>query len=379
MRASLIPPRPSLRWLAAIAGAGILVGLAVALASGVQSLNDVTRSAGAGSGAAASEARLFPSASPAAEPTAVPPASVAGRAGAAPRLYAADARHLLLVGVRAYLSADGGVTWSPLPDSSGEGVVPDSGQPQRMIAGGSSVWTTANGGSGWQQVTNLPGASQAPYVALAINPDDPTVWFFAAGPTILRTRDAGHSWKLGLGGVPAPLDHPVLRPAGAKDAFALASGRHVYLLRDNGQAVDDLGALPASDSGAPVVDLAGLGGGSYAAAGADGTVYVLSGGAWAAVAPVAPVAPVGVALAAGSGRVVVAGGGGRLGAPGVAWASGDGGATWTAAAGLPKDESIEAVAFASDGSAFAYGFGGDLYASSNGGGSWTLRSTALRG
>jgi len=59
--------------------------------------------------------------------------------------------------------------------------------------------------------------------------------------------------------------------------------------------------------------------------------------------------------------------------------SGDSGATWSVAKGLPDSQSVEAIAYAPDaGRAYAYLYGGDLYASADDGQTWSSVSTALR-
>jgi photosystem II stability/assembly factor-like uncharacterized protein len=336
----------------------------VAVAAGAGSVSD----SAAGAAYRPTAART-PTPRPSSTPTAARATSV-GAAGVAPRFYVADAAHMLLVGASAgYQTQDGGTTWTKLPPAPGTTMVADTGAAGRLLSAGSDLSTSTTAGHSWQKVNITPPVA-GPYTALAINPDDSAVWFIAAQGHLLRTRDAGVSWRQGLNGLPATLDKPVMRPAAAKDSFLLASGPHVYLLKENGQALDDLGALPAETA---ISDLGDLGSSIYAARAPNGHVYVYKGATWRAVSP-----RLDGPLGATGGHLLVADGGASLGKPGSLALSLDGGATWLAATDLPADQSIEAVAYAPDGTAIAYGYAGDFFTSSDGGHAWRLLSTALR-
>ncbi len=366
--ARVVSSFPGWRALAAVAALAAALGAAVALGAGTRSISDSTAARSYHPAAARTPTpRRTPSPSP--SPTA-PRASSVGAAGVAPRLYVADAGHMLVIGSGAsYQTQDGGATWTKLPGAPAASTVADTGAGGRLLAAGADVSTSTSGGQSWQKVAITPFVA-GPYSALAINPEDSAVWFIAAQGRLLRTRDAGVSWRQGLNGLPATLDKPVMRPASAKDSFLLASGQHVYLLKDNGQTVDDLGALPVNTA---ISDVGDLGSSTYAARASDGHVYVYKGSTWTAVS-----ARLGGPIAVTGGHLLVADGSASLGKAGAVTLSLDGGATWLAGTDLPTDQSVEAVAYASDGTAFAYGYAGDLFASSDGGHSWRRLSTALR-
>ena len=63
-----------------------------------------------------------------------------------------------------------------------------------------------------------------------------------------------------------------------------------------------------------------------------------------------------------------------------AYYSTDSGASWVEGAGLPQDQSMEAVApLTADGSSLiAYAYGGDLFSSVDGGQNWSLLNGGLR-
>ncbi len=355
---------PGWRALAAVAALAAALGVAVAIGAGTRSISD-------SSGAASYHPAAARTPVPRPTPSPTPPRAISvGAAGVAPRFYVGDAAHLLLVSATAaYQTQDGGATWTKLPAAPAASLVADTGAAGRLLAAGADVSTSTNGGHSWQKVAITPPVA-GPYIALAINPDDSSVWFVAAQGHLLRTRDAGTSWRQGLNGLPATLDKPVMRPASAKDSFLVASGPHVYLLKDNGQAVDDLGSLPVDTA---ISDLGDLGSSTYAARASDGHLYVNKGSGWSAVGTrlSGPVAITG-------GHLLVADGSASLGKPGAGALSLDGGATWLTASDLPADQSIEAVGYASDGTAFAYGYAGDLFTSNDGGHAWRRLSTALR-
>lgn len=338
------------------------MGLLVPLGANVLSLSDA-RTAKAYRGRP-------PSAATSAQRRPADAVATAGKAGSAPRLYAADARRLLLLGSSGgFASSDAGATWTAIGNPPAPQVIADSGAGGRLLAAGPAIWSSSNAGQTWQRSATLPPLP-GPYSALALSPTDPNVWFVLAQGRLLRTRDGGVSWRQGLTGLPATLDSPVMRAAAGKDSFLLASGTHVYLLTDNGQLVDDLGSVP---DGPPITELAELGAGSYATRVADGHLYAGGPNHWSETRPAA-----GGALAALNGHLLAADARARLGGPADIELSADGGKTWTRAAGTPRDQSVEALAFAPDGTAVAYGYGGDIYESTDGGASWSRTGSGLR-
>jgi photosystem II stability/assembly factor-like uncharacterized protein len=275
---------------------------------------------------------------------------------------------------RAAGSADGGKTWvSVVPPAVTSGVAIDPANPQRGIAGGSSIQVTTNGGSTWKPV-QVPPPPTGPYEPVLISPFDGNVWFFVHGGKLLRTRDGAQTWR----DIPVPglttLSFPQLVAGQVFGQFYLASGGSVFSLIDNGQDVVAQPSLPAGES---VTDLAAPGGNGSTlfARGSTGAAYLLKGGTWLPVTG----APRGPIAAGANGILVVGDGGGKLGSPGVVASSADGGSTWRQASGLPYDQSVEALAGQPTTVTFvAYCYGGDVYISANGGRDWTLLSRALR-
>ena len=69
----------------------------------------------------------------------------------------------------------------------------------------------------------------------------------------------------------------------------------------------------------------------------------------------------------------------KVGSPGLVKFSATDGARWTQAIGLPYDQTIEALAGQpGSGIFYAYCYGGDMYAPTDGGRAWALASRALR-
>jgi photosystem II stability/assembly factor-like uncharacterized protein len=272
------------------------------------------------------------------------------------------------------LSLDGGRTWTPAALPAGAaGIAYDAGNPKRAIAGGTTVSVTADGGATWAPPrTDPPGPG--PYQSLMISPYDASTWFFVRHGNLLSTRDSGISWKEIA--APKPLG-PTLMVAGAlasPDQFFLASDSQVLELYNQTAEFKDAGSLPG---GAKVLGMALAAGNpqSLLARATDGKSYLLKLDGWhlSGASLGGPVAstPYGI--------MWVGDGGAKLGEAGKVEASSDDGKTWTAGTGLPTDQSVDALAVEIDtGRMFAYCFGGDLYASGDGGKTWGFLSSALR-
>lgn len=305
-------------------------------------------------------------------PPQAPPPDRLGLLGTRPRLVAVKDALLAADDHQQLQSTDGGRTWSPLRSPPGSsGLVVDRADPARLLAGGAKVLSSADMGVSWAGPHTAP-PGLGPYIPVLISPSDASVWFLVHQGRLLRTRDAGQSWRE-IPGLP-DLGIPVMVAGTATGQFYVATGGHVLELTDDGQQVQDRGILPG---GASVLDLAVAGGGSPAvlARGSDGHSYLLKGGAWSAsgVGLGGPVAGL------PGGALLVGDGGNSLGTPARIAYSSDGGSTWGQATGLPTGETVEAIAVASaDSGLYAYCFGGDLYKSSDGGRNWQLASTALR-
>ena len=270
-------------------------------------------------------------------------------------------------------SADGGKTWKPIPlPESYAGILVDARDPNHLVAGGDRITVSTDGGASWR-ATRTPPPAAGPYAAMAINPGDPGVWLFFHQGKLLRTRDAGLSWKE-LGILP-PLNAPVVIAGAARDQFFVADGSRVFELDDNGSAVQGRGTLP---NDVAVLELAQMSGNQPPALlvrASDGKAYAYTGLGWSDAG-----AKLGGPIAAVSDKAAWVGdGAGKLGVQAAIAVSNDAGNGWAAATGLPADESVEGIVSNQDASAvYAYCFGGDLYVSTDGGKNWKLGSTALR-
>jgi photosystem II stability/assembly factor-like uncharacterized protein len=360
-------PPLSMRWIefVAIPLVALLIGIGVAVASSPSSLASRTRVSGT---------YVVPSPTPTPiNATPAPSVTAPGILGKAPTLIPTSTQ--ALVGVtsgRAAASADSGKTWSTLvPPAKASGIASDPSNPQHGITGGSTIQLTIDGGATWKPAV-APPPGGGPFQVVEVSPFDGNTWFFIHQGKLLRTRDASATWR-DIPGLPA-LSNPVLAAGPVFGEFFLASGNRVFDLIDNGQQVSEQPPLPAGVSAAA---LAAIGGGpaSLVARGSNGVLYMLEGGQWATVAG----APSGPIAAGANGVVLVGDGAGKLGSPGTVSYSIDAGATWHSAAGLPYDQSVEAVAgLPTSNTFFAYCYGGDVYSSTDRGRNWALLTRALR-
>jgi len=359
-------PATAMRWMkfVAIPLVALVIGLAVAIASSPASLS---RGHVLGT-------PVLPSPTPTAvSATPVPSVTAPGILGSGPQLVAAGTQSLVgMTPNRAAGSADGGTTWTTLaPPAKASGIAMDPGNPQHGITGGSSIQFTSDGGATWRPAAVAP-PSGGPYQVVAVSPFDGKVWFFIHQTKLLRTRDGSATWH-DFAGLPA-LSNPVIAAGPVFGEFFLATGNRVFDLIDNGQQVTEQPPLP---SGVSTTALAAIGGGpaSLVARGSNGGLYLLEGTQWV----VAGGAPGGPIAAGGNGVVLVGDGGAKLGSPGSISYSTDVGSTWHQAAGLPYDQSVEAIAGQpASVTFFAYCYGGDVYQSTDGGRDWTVMTRALR-
>jgi photosystem II stability/assembly factor-like uncharacterized protein len=269
-------------------------------------------------------------------------------------------------------SADGGKTWSAFgPPTNGSGIAIDGTNPLHGITGGATILITRDGGKSWQPAQTAPPGT-GPYQPLAISPFDGSVWFLVHQGKLLRSRDASVTWHE-FTGLP-PLTSPAIASGPVVGEFFLGSGNRVFQLIDNGQQMTEVPPLPA---GVSVVELAALGGdqATLLARAANNGLYLLKASSWSTLTGVAG-GPIGAGV---DGVLLVGNGGAKIGAPGAVAYSFDLGITWRQAQGLPYDQTVEAIG-GEPGSTifFAYCYGGDVYKSSDGGGSWTVLTRALR-
>jgi photosystem II stability/assembly factor-like uncharacterized protein len=340
-------------------GVAMVIGAAVALATSGPStsalLGDTSKPRGS----------LNSTPTPSGAPTPTPSVSRSGQLTGLVRVAVSGDRAVLSNEDRLIVVDAAGST--PITPPAGvQGMVAAPKNLQRVIAGGGGIRYSDDGGKTWKATrTNppLPG----PYVALLIDPDDPDVWFFRHGSKLLRTRDAGASWRE-LTGLP-DLSAPLMAFGAKQDEELLLDGSTVVLLDDNGNQLSVRGSLPAAAQSAAVL------GDAVLASAADGKVYSsTSTQGWTATT-----APMAGPIAGAAGHAWVADGAAALGVAGRVSATRDG-QTWTPGTGLPVDQSIVGLGVDRAGTTVvAYGAGGDLYRSTDGGITFTLFSSALRG
>ena len=344
----------------------VVIGVGVAVASSPSSL-----SARLGGAAAPLNS---PTASPSPATTSSPSAVKPGKLGSNPTLLIQRSARGLVAGGGSVtmLSLDGGRTWTPAALPAGAvGIAYDAADPKHAIAAGNTVSVTGDGGATWTPPKTAP-PGPGPYQPVMISPNDGSIWFFVRHGNLLRTRDAGVSWKE----IPAakPLGTATMIAGGTPDQFFLASDAQVLSLDNQTAQLSDAGSLPG---GAKALGMALAAGNprSLLARASDGKSYLLKSDGWhpSGSSLAGPVA------AAPNGIMWVGDGGAKLGQPGNVEASFDGGKTWTAGTGLPADQSVDALAAEIDtGRIFAYCFGGDLYTSGDGGKTWGFLSSSLR-
>ncbi|HEV1997160.1 MAG TPA: hypothetical protein VGR61_03390 [Candidatus Dormibacteraeota bacterium] len=354
---------------AALLAGAFAIGVTVALVSSPSSffarLGDVTHPGGSAASA--------PAASPSPDVSPLPALDRPGRLGPNPTLVSLRGGGLFAAGGSVeMLSRDGGRTWQTVALPPGaSSMLYDSGTLSHAIAGGQGVSVSTNAGSTWTPITTLPPGSGS-YLPLLIGPGDPPTWFFVRGGSLLRTRDAGASWRVIT--TPRPLGSAQMIAGSSADHFFLASDTQVLELDQQAAQLKDIGALPG---GAKVLGLAlaAVNPESLLARGGDGKAYLHAADGWhpSGSGLGGPVA------ATTAGAILVGDGGAKLGSTGVVESSLDGGKTWSAGTGLPANESVDALATDSDqGHLYAYCFGGDVFSSADAGKTWTLVSSALR-
>jgi photosystem II stability/assembly factor-like uncharacterized protein len=339
----------------------VAIGVAAAIASSPRSFSShVSRDL-----SLARPAAVVPTVSPS-----PPGPSAAGKLGDQVKLVAGNGWVLATGTGGAFESGDGGSTWQAVTLAAGlTGLVIDPANSAHRLAGGNTLVESHDAGKSWQPSRTQP-PGPGPFTPLAVNPTDPAVWFVAAHGALLRTRDSAVSWR-SMTGLPRIVG-PVLTPEGAGDRFALGVSGRTFDLLDNGNQINELKPLPAGVTASQVGWITTSP--TLIERGSDGKVYVGGASGWTSTAPA------GDPTALPSGKAWVAAGGGHLGAAGKVSFTTDGGASWVDGAGLPQDQSVEAVAALTVGgtSLIAYAYGGDLYSSVDGGQNWALLNGGLR-
>ena len=268
---------------------------------------------------------------------------------------------------RVVLVASGsGAAVTVAPPPGAQGLVVAAKNAQRVVAGGGTIRFSDDGGHSWKPPRTSPPGS-GPYVAVMTDPDEPDVWFFRHGARLLRTRDAGVSWRE-LTGLP-DLAAPQMLAGSKTDEELLIDGTTVIVLDDNGNQLSVRTGLPA-----PARSAAALGTTVIASTAGDGRLYVSQEGQpWKAVTrpPTGPLAGFG-------GRVWAGDASGAVGSPGLVSLTSDA-SIWTDSTGLPKDQSVTGLGVDRAGSVvMAYCAGGDIYRSTDGGSTFAAFSSVLR-
>lgn len=343
----------------------VAIGIGAALAASPASLSMHAGSHGKSLAAAQRPAVISPSAiaSPA------PPTS-AGRLGDDPVLMAGRGWVVASGKGGTFESSDSGAAWQAVNLPAGAaGLVIDPRSAAHRLTGGPALLESQDGGKSWQPARTQP-PGPGPFTPMAINPTDSGVWFVSAHGAIIRTRDSAVSWK-GLTGLPPIADALLLAFPGG-DRFFLAVGGRVFDLKDNGNQIAERQAMPA---GVTITQLS-LSGAVPAllSRGSDGKSYRDPGDGWAVMPTSGPVTGV------SRGRAWVAGGGAKLGAPGRISYSDDSGQRWSEATGIPTDQTVDAISplDAEGTNVLAYGYGGDLFGSDDGGHTWQKVKGNLR-
>lgn len=350
------------RW-AVVAGVllvGLVLGVAVAVGSSLSSLAPDRHGETSG----------FVAPTPSPLPSPSPTVNSPGVLGDSARLVTNGSNTVIALGSNiAVGSADGGRTWIVVrPPPNGSGLAVDPANPRHAITGGAGIQVTGDGATWMPTVSPPPG--KGPYQPLAISPVEANVWFFAHGNRLLMTRDGSSTWiELSV----PQLASPILVPGLSLGQFFLATGNRVFQLTNYGQTITEEPALPQSG----VTELVAVSRTRPAlVARVEGHgVFALDGGGWTVSG-----AQLNGPVAAGTlGTILVGNGGAKLGAPALISYSTNGGVTWLPARGLPPDQTVEAIAGqAGSATFFAYCYGGDIYLSTDGGGSWTLLTRSLR-
>jgi len=123
-----------------------------------------------------------------------------------------------------FRSTNSGGFWSPVLEAPIVSLASAPGDPDVLYAGGLGVWRSHDGGETWQHVDiGLYG-----YVtAVAVDPVNPAVLYAAAdnpGKTIVRSLDAGESWRPFSGGFDSTSLFDLLVSPSGKAVHAAGSG-----------------------------------------------------------------------------------------------------------------------------------------------------------
>jgi photosystem II stability/assembly factor-like uncharacterized protein len=99
-----------------------------------------------------------------------------------------------------YISTDGGESWreqmNDLPGLDLHAFAGSPTDPNRLYTApmGNGLWTSADGGTAWNETTMPPGAETQP-IALAVSPSDPEIVYLARNGEIAISTDRGMTWQ----------------------------------------------------------------------------------------------------------------------------------------------------------------------------------------
>ena len=257
-------------------------------------------------------------------------------------------------------TADGGKSWSAPQIAPGVNTIAGSKmQPSVLYAGtGSGIYKSVDSGNAWTLLASAPKASTG---AIVVDSSNPQTVYAATEQGMVRSTDGGATWNRLTGGLPNGVVYaPNLFPHPTRAATLFASLNYtLYRSVDAGQTRDRLDGFPvgaislAFDTANPNV--------VYAAAWSVGVYRSLDGGdTWDRMNDL-PVPFSRSAIASTAGSLFVATGNGVL-------RSTDGGVVWAATSiASPAD----VVAVDPDDPRRVYAAADQVYASADGGASWS--------
>jgi photosystem II stability/assembly factor-like uncharacterized protein len=290
-----------------------------------------------------------------------------------------------------YRTAEGGDTWTevrPRDESGTRALARDPSNPQTVYAGleGAGVSKSLDGGLTWTEMNS--GLTLRGVLTLAIDPMQPQTLFAGTGESlsgkavIYRTDDGAAHWSASAAGVSTDVqalaidlsdDERLYGGSCGSDCagpgiVASNDGGATWVARDEGMAGADLDPIVV-DSAIPTTVYAGsAGSGVYRSDDGGNHWSSINEGLGDSFITVR-----GLAIDPADGSVVYAMMGCCAGATGF-YQSTDGGSSWSPLAGLPPDDSTEALATGPGGTVFvAFDNLGhdDIYRSADEGAHWT--------
>ena len=124
-------------------------------------------------------------------------------------------------------------------DSQGEWVTPyvmHPNDPNTLVMGKSQIYYTSNGGTSWNQMGNISGATSK-FLAIAIAPSDPQTLYASTAHEFFRTTNGGSSWSL-VGTSTDKITYIAVSPTNPQQLWitnsGYTSGEKVYTSSDGG-------------------------------------------------------------------------------------------------------------------------------------------------